>query len=154
MYRGTDIPLLGLHRSTPVLFVLHWLCSDAYSPFSFSSQHTGFQGQNIVAETVETTIGAQQYIYREYVTIVVKVNAAGFFTPPLLIFKGQGLQEASISNPGHADSGYCVTESSTMAGKAFLKCIKKVFASTSSRMGTTMASRHHGGSLATDLYDR
>ena len=63
---------------------------------------------------------------RDNVTVVATINAAGEAMPPLIIFKGQRLQEGWISRDvGVPGATYAVTNSSMMQGPVFFTFFRK-----------------------------
>ena len=81
----------------------------------------------MIAERGQKVVVTKRSNSRENVTVVATINAAGEVLPPLIIFKGQRLQEDWISkDAGVPGATYAVTDSSMMQGAVFLTFVRKV----------------------------
>ena len=86
----------------------------------------GFKSKRVIAERGQKVIVTKRSNSRENVTVVATINAAGEVMPPLIIFRGQRLQEEWIRrDAGVPGATYTVTDSSMMQGPVFLAFFRR-----------------------------
>ena len=86
----------------------------------------GSKSKRVIAERGQKVVATKRSNSRENVTVVATINAAGEAMPPLIIFKGQRLQEDWIRRDvGVPGATYAVTDSSMVQGPVFFTFFRK-----------------------------
>ena len=83
----------------------------------------GTKAKRVIAERGQKVVGTKCSNSRENTTVVSNINAAGTTTPPLIIFRGERVQDAWFGNGEPPGCKIAATDSSFMRGAVFVDYI-------------------------------